>query len=66
MYERLQIVAFPASYGKNVFAYSFKETFDKDGWLIYDAVNELKRLVSLFFYFLQYIMDLILKVTVYN
>ena len=66
MYERLQIVAFPASYGKNVFAYSFKETFDEDGWLIYDAVNELKRLVSLLFYFLQYIMDLILKVTVYN
>ena len=46
MYERLQIVAFPGSYGKNVFAFSFKEKFAEDGWAVYDAEAELRRLVS--------------------
>ena len=45
MYERLQIVAFPSSYGKNVFAYSFKAKYKENGWDVYDGVNELKRLV---------------------
>ncbi|XP_065889704.1 myotubularin-related protein 2-like [Dysidea avara] len=43
-YERLQIVAFPVSYGKHVFAYHFKEEYPTDGWLVYDAADELKRL----------------------
>ena len=46
MYERLQHVAFPANYGKNVFAFSFKEDFAEDGWAVYDAEAELRRLVS--------------------
>ncbi len=46
MYERLQHVAFPISDGKNVFAYSFTENFEEDGWSVYNAENELKRLVS--------------------
>lgn len=44
MYERLQIVAFPGSYGKNVFAFSFKEEFADDGWQVYDPEAELRRL----------------------
>ena len=46
MYERLQNVAFPASCGKNVFAFSFREKFTEDGWAVYDAEAELRRLVS--------------------
>ena len=46
MYERLQHVAFPANYGKNVFAFSYKEEFAEDGWTVYDAEAELRRLVS--------------------
>ncbi len=44
MYERLQIVAFPTSFGKNVFAFSFREEFVDNGWSVYDAEAELKRL----------------------
>ncbi|CAI8029271.1 Myotubularin-related protein 2 [Geodia barretti] len=44
MYERLQIVSFPISYGKNPFAYSFKQSYPTNGWEVYDPVRELKRL----------------------
>ena len=45
MYERLQIVAFPTSYGKNTFAHGFKGDYPENGWKVYDAEAELKRLV---------------------
>ena len=45
MYERLQIVAFPSSYGKNTFAHGFKGDYPENGWKVYDAEAELKRLV---------------------
>ncbi len=45
MYERLQHVAFPISDGKNVFAFNFTEEFSDNGWLVYNAEAELKRLV---------------------
>ncbi len=45
MYERLQHVAFPISDGKNVFAFNFAEEFSENGWLVYNAEAELKRLV---------------------
>ena len=45
MYERLQHVAFPISDGKNVFAFNFTEEFSENGWLVYNAEAELKRLV---------------------
>ena len=45
MYDRLQIVSFPASYGKNVFAYAFAGNYQEDGWDVYDAKRELQRLV---------------------
>ena len=45
MYERLQIVAFPTSYGKNTFAQGFKGDYPENGWNVYDAEVELKRLV---------------------
>ncbi|XP_064390000.1 myotubularin-related protein 2-like [Halichondria panicea] len=44
MYERLQHVAFPISDGKNVFAFNFTEEFSDNGWLVYNAEAELKRL----------------------
>lgn len=44
MYDRLQIVAFPKSYGKNVFAYSYKANYKESGWDVYDAEKELRRL----------------------
>ena len=45
MYDRLQIVAFPSSYGKNTFAHGFKGDYPENGWKVYDAEAELKRLV---------------------
>ena len=42
----LQIVAFPTSYGKNPFAYSFKQSYPSDGWKVYDPQKEMARLVS--------------------
>ena len=45
MYDRLQIVAFPKSYGKNVFAFSYKADYKENGWDVYDAEKELRRLV---------------------
>ena len=45
MYDRLQIVAFPTSYGKNTFANGFKGDYPENGWKVYDAEAELKRLV---------------------
>ena len=48
MYDRLQIVAFPTSYGKNVFAYSFTGEYEENGWEIYNATKELERLVRVF------------------
>lgn len=44
MYERLQIVAFPTSYGKNPFAYSFTQSYPSDGWKVYDPQKEMARL----------------------
>ena len=41
----VQIVAFPLSYGKNPFAYSFKETYSNNGWKVYNPMKELRRLV---------------------
>jgi len=47
MYDRLQIVAFPGSYGKNVFAFSYKGEFQDNGWKVYEAEKELLRLVRI-------------------
>lgn len=44
MYDRLQIVAFPVSYGKNVFANCFKADYTEDGWELYNAERELTRM----------------------
>ena len=45
-----QIVSFPVSYGKNPFAYSFKQSYPSNGWTIYDPVKELKRLVHTYYH----------------
>jgi hypothetical protein len=45
MYDRLQIVSFPTSYGKNVFAYAFAGEYQENGWEVYNAKKELERLV---------------------
>ena len=45
MYDRLQIVAFPKSFGKNVFAFSYKGEYKENGWEVYDAERELRRMV---------------------
>ena len=45
MYDRLQIVSFPTSYGKNVFAYAFAGEYQENGWEVYNATKELERLV---------------------
>ena len=45
MYDRLQIVSFPTSYGKNVFAYAFAGEYQENGWEVYNARKELQRLV---------------------
>ena len=45
MYDRLQIVSFPTSYGKNVFAYAFAGEYQENGWEVYNARKELERLV---------------------
>ena len=42
-----QIVSFPMSYGKNPFAYSFKQSYPSSGWEVYNAEKELARLVRL-------------------
>uniref|UniRef100_A0A1X7SQ88 Myotubularin phosphatase domain-containing protein n=1 Tax=Amphimedon queenslandica TaxID=400682 RepID=A0A1X7SQ88_AMPQE len=44
MYDRLQIVAFPCSYGKNVYAFHFRGDYPDDGWEVYDPEAELKRM----------------------
>lgn len=44
MYDRLQIVAFPTTYGKHTFAYNFKGDYAEDGWKASDIEAELKRL----------------------
>ena len=45
--DQLQNVAFPMSDSKNVFAYSFEGVYREDGWKVYDAEKELKRMVRL-------------------
>jgi hypothetical protein len=44
MYDRLQIVSFPVSYGKNPFAYNFKQSYPSNGWEVYNPEEELARL----------------------
>ncbi|KAL5488677.1 hypothetical protein EMCRGX_G017654 [Ephydatia muelleri] len=44
VYDRLQIVAFPVNYGKNVFAFNYKAAFKEDGWKVFNIEDELKRL----------------------
>ena len=35
------------SYGKNPFAYSFKQSYPSNGWEVYNAESELARLVRI-------------------
>jgi myotubularin-related protein 1/2 len=44
VYEKLQILAFPVSQGGNVFAYHYRESYPEDGWNVYNAEKELRRM----------------------
>lgn len=48
VFEKLQMYAFPLSYGERLFTFSYKEAFPEDGWTVYEPIAELKRLVCFF------------------
>lgn len=45
VFEKLQMYAFPLSYGERLFAFSYMETFAEDGWNVYEPIAELRRMV---------------------
>lgn len=44
VFENLQNGAFPLACGKQVFAFSYNETFAEDGWTVYEPMAELRRM----------------------
>lgn len=50
VFEKLQVYAFPLSYGERLFAFSYKETFPEDGWNVYEPIAELRRMVKILFF----------------
>ncbi|XP_059047434.1 myotubularin-related protein 2 [Achroia grisella] len=44
IFTYLQQLAFPLSHGLQLFAFSYSETFQEDGWHVYDAIGELRRM----------------------
>lgn len=44
IFESLQANAFPLSNGGELFAFTFKEQYPGNGWSVYDATEELRRL----------------------
>lgn len=51
VFEKLQVYAFPLSYGERLFAFSYKETFPEDGWNVYEPIAELRRMVKILIFF---------------
>lgn len=47
IFEKLQQLAFPLSHRLPMFAFSYLETFPEDGWLVYEPIAELRRMVSI-------------------
>jgi myotubularin-related protein 1/2 len=46
VFEKLQLRAFPLSHNLPLFAFEYQETFPEDGWAVYEAVAEYKRMAS--------------------
>lgn len=49
VFEKLHIYAFPLSHKMNLFAVEYSETFVENGWVVYEPIAELKRMVRIQF-----------------